>query len=86
MSLIFFLKHVNALIPQTKQLNKRGFGYESFVKAEKKGNSKLSNSIKQEKKENFKSSFTIVNRKAKDTYFPKEKDKPSLVFRMTWAF
>ncbi len=86
LSLILSLKHISALIPQSTQINKRGFSYESFLKAEKKGKPKLSDSIKPEKKETFKSSLTFVNRKPKDSYFPLEKDKPALVFRMTWAF
>jgi hypothetical protein len=31
-------------------------------------------------------SLTFENLRRKDNYFPQEKDKPSLLFKMTWAF
>ncbi len=69
--------------PSFKQ---RGFNAQSFQKSFNKSLSKENKKIEIPKKETFKSSLTFVNRKPENSYFPLEKDKPSLVFRMTWAF
>jgi hypothetical protein len=69
--------------PSVKQ---RGFNAQSFQKSLNSNLSKKNKKVEIPKKETFKSSLTFVNRKPENSYFPLEKDKPSLVFRMTWAF
>lgn len=58
---------------------KRGFNFESLkdIKIQKKDF---------KKDPTFASSFTFVNRKSQNSYFPQEKDRPAVVFRMTWGF
>lgn len=88
---LFLCLFINQLMSQETLrpkpiVKQRGYSFESFQKPLKQNKSEIKEKLDTPKIDAFKSSVEFINRKPENSYFPLEKDKPSLVFRMTWGF
>lgn len=80
--LLAFTQTINQA-PKTQ----RGYSVSDFNQISKKNvKDKKISPDKPKISETFKASVTFTNRKPENSYFPLEKSKPAIVFRMTFGF